>query len=154
MDRILPDIVVPPAEIREIVVVGKAFLKPADLGELDRSVPGDLGLRCLKLESGVPGSTFRTVKPATVLMRMRERRVDDPVMGNTKHQLVGADARKSITLGAETVIGRMIQIQNAAMVVVIVGDPGERACPALAVDRRNKPVRAPLQDKGGGRAAQ
>ena len=42
--RISPNVVVLPAEICEIVVVGDAFLHPVDFSEFDRLVPGDLRL--------------------------------------------------------------------------------------------------------------
>ena len=87
-----------PAEIREIVVVGNAFLRPLYFSELDGLVPSDLDLRGLKLERGIPGTTIRPAKPATVRMGVREGRIDDAVTRNVENEFICADAREQVVL--------------------------------------------------------
>ena len=144
--RISPNVVVFPAEIREIVVVGDAFLHPVDFSEFERFVPGGLGLRRFELKPGIPGTTIRTVESAAERMGMRKGRVDDVVTRNAGHQLVDADTRQPIVLGEQAVIGRVVQSEDAVKVVIIVGDPVEHAFPALTVLRGNEPVRIELPD--------
>lgn len=69
------------AKVGKVVVQRDVVLEPPDLGEFDRPVERDLGLRGPDLECSVPGTPLRTVEPAAERMRVRERRIDDTAIG-------------------------------------------------------------------------
>lgn len=114
-------------------MIPDAFLHPVDFSEFDRLVPGDLSLRCFELKPGIPGAAIWTVESAAERVGLRKSRVDDAVIGNAKHQLINANTRQSIIFGQQAVIGRVVQIEDATKVVIIVGDPDQHAFPALTV---------------------
>ena len=64
---------------------------------------------------------------------MCKGRVNDAVFGNTKHQLLDADTRQSISFSQQTVISGAVQTKYTTKVVVIVSDPNEPAFPSLTV---------------------
>ena len=85
---------------------------------------------------------------------MRKGGVDDAEIGNAEHQLIDADARQSIVLGEQAVVGCVVQVEDATKVVVIVGDPDEHAFLTLTVLRKNEPVRVELPNACNGRTGQ
>src|SRR3546814_3794671 len=63
------DIVKLGAEIGEVIVVGRLFLEPIDLGKLHPFVEGDFRLRGFELEGGIPGRSAEHTSELQSLMR-------------------------------------------------------------------------------------
>ena len=84
-----------PPEIGQIVVEAECFLLvPINFSQFLALMECDFGLRCLHFERGIPGPTVRTIKTASLRVRVGERRVHNRSMLNPEEQLVDTDPRQ------------------------------------------------------------
>ena len=124
--RIAADVVKVAAEVREIVVERERFrFRPRNLGELLFLVKGDLRLRRVQVERGVPRAAIRTVETAARGVGVRECRVHDVRVADAKKQLVNADAGEQVGFAGEPIVGGRVELEQHVERLVWLGKPGE-----------------------------
>ena len=58
-------------------------------------------------------------------MRVRERRIDDATVRNAEQQLAHADTWQQVALSAQTIVGRVVQVEDVREMPVAVGNSYE-----------------------------
>ena len=80
-------------------------------------------------------------------MRVSERRIDDAIVRNAEQQLAHADAGQQVVLSAQTIVGRVVQIEDVREMPVAVGNTCEDTTAVVAVLRVDQTMSIVAPDK-------
>ena len=77
---------------------------------------------------------------------MTKGRIDDAVVGDTKHKFTAPNAREAVILGQKAIVCRVVEIEDILQMNIVVGNAREYAVMVAAVFRRYQPMRIELPD--------
>jgi len=153
MPGIFAQIVKLSAEIGKVVTIAACFrfLPTRDFAQLSRKMKCYFPLRCFQRVSGIPRRTIGTVETSSTRSRVRKRRINNVVIGNSKNEFMHADPRQSICFAEQSVVRRALEFSKIIQVARSFRETGQDAGVLRKILRGYKPMRVVLVDLAGRR---